>query len=108
MGREEMGMNKWGIRDDRGDGMIEFVTPGVTWVLSRDEAAKIGQMLIETGDGRKKLPERIYLHRDYLGAVCWQIEQDQGAVEYVRADTLGGCNHNGDEVRTEGGSDGVI
>ena len=33
-----------------------------------------------------KAPERIYLHRDRLGAVTWETEPDNNAIEYVRRD----------------------
>ena len=33
-----------------------------------------------------KTPERIYLHRDRLGAVTWETEPDNNAIEYVRRD----------------------
>lgn len=36
--------------------------------------------------GMMKTPERIYLHRDRLGAVTWETEPDNNAIEYIRRD----------------------
>jgi len=57
----------------------DFVITEAPDYLRNDEAP-----ILE--DEMRELPERIYLHRDMLGAVTWESEPEVGAIEYVRAE----------------------